>query len=361
MRLGRTLWLYFAFSFAKVILAIFALCFVLVAVIDYIEFARQVFSRANLGAGQALLISLMRVPSIAEAVLPFATLFGAIAALAIANRRLELVVTRSTGLSAWQFLMPGAVVGLLLGVCASLFYNPLASYLQRRSVELNVSLMTGKQASTPSTAWLYQNGRDGSSIVSAAQSADQGLRLADVSAFVFDADGSFKERVDASQAVLENGAWSIGPGVVTKPGSNPEPTENYVLATPLSATQIREAMGDPNAVSFWELPQLIQLADEAALPADKFRLRFQRLLAQPLLLMAMVLIAGVVSLRFSRLNRLGPMILAGVSAGFVLYVVNEITRDLGASGLVSPAIAAWLPAILSTLISVSFLLRQEDG
>jgi lipopolysaccharide export system permease protein len=55
------------------------------------------------------------------------------------------------------------------------------------------------------------------------------------------------------------------------------------------------------------------------------------------------------------------MILTGVIAGFVLYVVNELARDLGLGGLVSPALAAWLPAVVAILISMTVLLRQEDG
>jgi lipopolysaccharide export system permease protein len=75
----------------------------------------------------------------------------------------------------------------------------------------------------------------------------------------------------------------------------------------------------------------------------------------------MVLLAGVVCLRFSRLGNTGALILAGIVSGFILYVVNEITSDLGSSGVVSPIIAAWLPAALAALTAVSLLLRQEDG
>lgn len=362
--MGRTLWVHFAFSFLKVILAIYVLCFMLIAVIDYLELLRQAFGRERMTALQAALISLLRVPSIAEAVLPFATLFGSIAALAIANRRLELVVARAAGVSAWQFLLPGAVVGLAIGVAASAFYSPIASAMMQQSVKIAASVagLTSKPATARSgKTWFFQNTPDGSSIISASQTSDLGMSLAGVSAFIFNVDGTFRERVDAPRAELVGRAWRMTPAVVTKSGSDPHPTESYDLANALSESQIRDALADPNTVSFWQLPRLIQLAEESSLPAERFRLKFQRLLAQPFLLLAMVLIAGVVSLRFNRQNRVGGMILAGIAAGFVLYVINEITRDLGASGLVSPAIAAWLPAVLSTLISMSFLLRQEDG
>lgn len=364
MRPGSTLWRHFALSFLKVILAIYALCFLLIAVIDYLELLRQAFGNQRISAMQAAAISLLRVPSIAEAVLPFATLFGSIAALAIANRRLELVVARAAGVSAWQFLLPGAVVGLAIGVFASAFYNPISSLMAQQSIKVAASAagLNSKPATARSgKTWFYQNTPEGSSIISASQTSDQGMTLAGVNAFIFNPDGSFRERVDSPRAELVDRAWRMTPAVVTRSGSDPRPAPSYALPNALSESQIREALADPNTVSFWQLPRLIQLAEESSLPAERFRLKFQRLLAQPFLLLAMVLIAGVVSLKFNRQNRVGGMILAGIAAGFVLYVINEITRDLGASGLVSPAIAAWLPAVLSTLISMSFLLRQEDG
>lgn len=55
------------------------------------------------------------------------------------------------------------------------------------------------------------------------------------------------------------------------------------------------------------------------------------------------------------------MILGGVSAGFVLYVVTEIARDLGSEGLVPAALAAWAPAVFATLMGSTVLLFREDG
>jgi len=55
------------------------------------------------------------------------------------------------------------------------------------------------------------------------------------------------------------------------------------------------------------------------------------------------------------------MVLAGVLAGFVLYVASELVENLGAAGFVGPGVAAWLPASVGTLLGVLSLLHQEDG
>jgi lipopolysaccharide export system permease protein len=75
----------------------------------------------------------------------------------------------------------------------------------------------------------------------------------------------------------------------------------------------------------------------------------------------MVLVAASVSLRFFRFGGVAKMILGGLAAGFLLYVATELMRDLGNAGLVRPAVAAWFPAALGSLLGSLALLYQEDG
>ena len=85
------------------------------------------------------------------------------------------------------------------------------------------------------------------------------------------------------------------------------------------------------------------------------------LLARPLLFVAMVVLAATVSLRFFRFGGVARLVLGGVSAGFVLYVVTQIMRDLGIAGIVNPVVAAWLPAAVGSLLGTLALLYLEDG
>src|SRR5258706_4393473 len=102
-------------------------------------------------------------------------------------------------------------------------------------------------------------------------------------------------------------------------------------------------------------------ARRSGVSADTYEIQYQTLLARPILLLAMVLIAASVSLRFSRSRSLGPMIVTGVAVGFMLYVVMKIARDLGSGGVVPAPLAAWLPAAVAILMGVTVLLHLEDG
>ena len=87
---------------------------------------------------------------------------------------------------------------------------------------------------------------------------------------------------------------------------------------------------------FWELPTYIELADRAGLGAAGYRLQYQQLLARPFLLAAMVLLAASVSLRFFRFGGVQKMVLSGITAGFLLFVLSENHRGHEQAELMPP-------------------------
>jgi lipopolysaccharide export system permease protein len=363
---SATLSYYFARHFARIVLSLFALVLLIIALGSFLEFFNRAF-RGNAAIGPALvMLALFRVPTAAEEALPFVVLYGSIAAFVIANRRLEVVVARAAGVSAWQFLLPAMAVGLIVGTLATTIYNPVATDLFSRSTALLSSVFARAQSASAADpgdqpVWMRQTGGGGASIIGALRSFDDGLSLNGVSAYVFAGDGSFRERVDAANARYTTGEWQLEDAVVTASGSAPRPVPLYRLPTDLSPSAIRQSFQQVEAVSFWTLPALAQAARAAGVPAERYELQFHVLLSRPILLLAMVLIAASVSLRFSRSRSLGPMIVTGVAVGFMLYVVMKIARDLGSGGVVPPLLAAWLPATVAILMGVTVLLHLEDG
>ena len=131
--LSQTLSFYFARHFARIVIALFILILFVIAMASCVEFFSRAFKGDAVFGLDLALLALFRVPSVSEDTLPFVVLYGSIAAFIIANRRLEVVVTRAAGVSAWQFLIPASAVGLLFGVLATTVYNPISSELLARS------------------------------------------------------------------------------------------------------------------------------------------------------------------------------------------------------------------------------------
>ncbi len=360
---GRTFSVYVGIRFAKAVALVFGVCVVLLFLIDFVELTRRASEKQDIDSSLLALIALYRLPSLSEQLLPFAVLFGAIGSMLMLSRRMELVVARAAGISAWQFLTPALVIALLIGVFSTTVYNPLAAHFKEKSNALEVELFSGGfgRQFKGADSWLRQDGEDGPSILHAQQFSDQGLTLADVTVYVFEDTGAFRERLEAKQARLRNGRWELTDVTVISGDAAPQKYARYALATYLTPEQIRESFATPDSVSIWQLPAYIALAEGAGLPAHSYRLQFQSLLARPALLFAMVLIAATVSLRVFRFGNIGRMILGGVIAGFLLYVLSELAEDFGSAGIVDATVAAWLPAVIATLLGVTVLLYQEDG
>ena len=116
MLIGPTLGRYFAARFARTVLGVFVTVFALVYTLDFVELLRRAGEAEGASTGLMALLSLYRTPAVAEGVLPFAVLFGSMAALLQLSRKLERGVARAAGISAWQFLQPGFCVALALGL-----------------------------------------------------------------------------------------------------------------------------------------------------------------------------------------------------------------------------------------------------
>jgi lipopolysaccharide export system permease protein len=360
--IGYTLGRYLSIRFVQAIAAVFATVFGLVYLIDLVELIRRAGDGVDASTAVLARLALFRTPIIAEQVLPFAVLFGSLAAFLGLSRKLELVIARAAGVSVWQFGLPAVMVALSIGVIATALLNPVATNLKRHADALESRLFTRQVEASKRSRFARQLSIDGSAVIRAsAAGGEAGELLSAVTVFAFDRNGLFLERIEAESATLRNGYWRLEKVRVLTPGLEPLSVDAYLLATNLSRDEVRQAFGASEAISFWRLPAAIQQLEQAGLDATRYRLRWQSLLAKPLLLIAMVIVAASVSLRFFRFGGVGRLVLGGVGAGFLLYVLTQVASDLGAAGVIGAFTAAWLPAIVGSLLGTLVLLHQEDG
>jgi lipopolysaccharide export system permease protein len=362
---SRTLIRYFGTRFLGAVMSVFLGIFVLIVLVDYIELMRRAAEIPNLSPWMVAKTSFFRVPALTERLLPFSVLVGAMACYLALSRRNELVVARAAGMSAWQFVAPALIVAFMLGIVATAIYNPLSAAMREWSKKLEAD-MFGEQTNVMQQQnalgfWVRQRSPDGQSIVYAASSQEQGVRLDGVSVFTFDPAGKELERIEAKRALLEAGHWRLEQARVYATGVPPKDYDTFLVKTNLTSAQVRESFSTPETVPFWELPAYIEIAERSGLVAAGYKLQYQILIARPFLLSAMVLLACSVSLRFFRFGGVPRMVLSGITAGFLLYVLSKVTEDLSKAELLHPAAAAWLPVLAGGLTGFVVLLYQEDG
>ena len=359
-----TLSRYFGMRFLTSVVGSFVGVVALAAMIDYVELMRRGADWPNATALLLAKISMYRVPQLTERIMPFSVLVGAMSCYLALSRRLELVVARAAGISAWQFVAPAMIAAFIFGAVATTIYNPIAAVLHERSKRLEADMLgenlSALQEST-SGFWVRQKSDAGAAIINASSSREQGAQLGGVSIYTFDSTGHFQQRIEAKSATLEQGYWQLEDARVYSSGKAPDVEDVYRLPTNLTLEQVRESFATPETVPFWQLPTYIEMADRAGLGAAGYRLQYQTLLARPFLLAAMVLLAASVSLRFFRFGGVQKMVLSGITAGFLLFVLSKITDDMAKSELLPAAAAAWIPVVIGGLTGFVALLYQEDG
>src|SRR3970282_1026763 len=84
-------------------------------------------------------MTLLRLPSFSELILPFAVLIGTIGIFLMLSRSSELVVLRAAGISVWQFTLPAMIVAFLLGIGFVSLYNPIAAVARGEAERLYVT------------------------------------------------------------------------------------------------------------------------------------------------------------------------------------------------------------------------------
>jgi lipopolysaccharide export system permease protein len=360
MIIGRTLGRYLSARFVKTVLAVFLSIVSLVYLVDFIEMLRRAINVPEASARTIAGLSLLRIPAVAEQILPFAVLFGAMAAFVNLTRRLELVVARASGISVWQFMFPPLLITFLAGVVSVTVFNPVSAEMKMRAEHLEARLF-GTGSNPDKSVWFRQRSVDGQALIKAAQASDAGAKLSGVTVYVYDPQGHFVERIEAQRATLLPGAWKLESGKVITALEEPQPFDINMLATDLTQDEVMRGFSSAESVPFWQLPKVRDETESAGLDATSYSLQYQTLLARPLLLVAMVLIAAAFSLRFFRFGGITRMVSSGVGAGFVLYVATKVVANLGGTGLISPPVAAWSPALVGSLLGALALLHLEDG
>ncbi|CAA6605404.1 putative lipopolysaccharide export system permease protein lptG [Rhodospirillaceae bacterium LM-1] len=367
IRLSPILSLYIGRQFLTAFLATLAVVSGIVLMFDVIELVRRSSGKGSVGFFTLLEMALYKLPQMVQTLLPFAVMIGAMVVFWRLTRTRELVVTRAAGVSVWQFLAPVMILVFSIGILMVVAFNPLASSLfaryERMQDEIQIRSSNPLSFSSGFGLWLRETSGNRQMIIHANQVRQDGrsLILGNISIFHLE-DNRFTFRHDAERGRIADQRIDLEKVWEIVPGRPSEARPHITLPTTLTISKIQDNFSSPETMSFWELPGFIRFTEESGFSAQKHRMYFQSLLASPVLLCAMVLVAAVFSLR-PNLRMGGVMIRlgGGVAAGFLFFFFSKVAFALGLSATLPPTLAAWSPAMVTLLAGLSTLFHLEDG
>jgi len=346
---------YIAKRIIKGLLLAFLVVTSIIMLVDFVEGTRNIGS--ILLKAHAILI---------EQTIPFVVLFGVMGTLYSLNRRSELIVLRASGLSAWRFLSPAILVTAILGLVWAAAFNPLASASMNAHDNM-VERLTGSTGSTKNENIWLREGNDIAQTVIYAERANVLTRtLFDASFYIFDinSDGTavFARRLDAETAELvTQGYWQLKNVIENAEGELPQKQSAVSLPTVITVDDIRDTTGNTALPPFWEIPATIAKTDRAGFSTTSLRMQLNKLLALPVMLIAMTILAAGVSMKLTREGGTLRLLIVGSILGFAVYFADSVVSAFGEASALPIILAAWAIPLFVLFFGLSYLARIEDG
>lgn len=353
-----------ASSVAFVLLAFIALFF-------FIDFVEQISGSAarRMGAGQALMLAALEVPSRTYELAPIALLIGTIFALARMAQACEFTILRTAGLAPQRalalLLLPGAVVGLL----AFTLGETIVPAAERQAVELSAQA-TGRATVGSAGVWLKdasatsERARSSAVHVAAASTASG---LMGVTVYEFDADNRLVRRVRAAQAAVQaDGQWLLRDvelndwpqaGTAAVDDEAPQVKQARLVElrwraslTPSVVAAAVLPLQTMSTIELWRYSRHLQSQEQAA---SRYQVQFLKRALYPLACVVMVALALPFAYLHARGGGVSLKVFMGILLGISFVLVNNLFTHVGMLREWSPWVAASVPSAVYLLLSLA--------
>lgn len=364
--MGKTLSLYlirrYLVSFFSIMLGLLTIVYIA----EMLELLRRSTVHADVGFNFILGMAALKLPQTLQVLLPSTILFTALHFFWSMTQTRELEVARAAGVSVWNFLTPVILVALLIGLFEILVVNPFAAAMLSRYERLDGVYFKNQETAVrffSSGVWISQSNAENSraAFIHAQSMRPHTFTLIRVTVFERADKINEGERFDADMAELKEGYWLLTNVYRHPRGIKSEFLPQMRLPTDLTRQRIEEGFSSPNSLSFWQLPAFIRTLDAAGLSSIRHRLYFDSLLAKPVLLAAMTVVAAVFGLRQTRRGGVFRTIVIGLMLGLLLFILNDVLQTFAASGGMPILLAAWGPALVGLMAGAAALFHYEDG
>ncbi|AEY00651.1 lipopolysaccharide ABC transporter permease [Oceanimonas sp. GK1] len=345
----------------RTVLMAMLLCeFVLVglsAIIRYVEQLRSV------GEGSYTLLSafyyvLLSMPKEIVLFFPIAALLGGLIGLGQLASSSELVVMQAAGSSRFNIVTSALKTAVPMMLVIMLIGEYLAPTTKLAADDLRTQARSGGQVV------LSVNGvwaRDNEAYINIGQARRDGT-LSNITLYHFDDEQRLQRITQAASADYHNGEWTLlnltdtlfnhGESIVT------EQQASRRWQTSLTPDKLGVVAIEPAELSMRGLWEYQGYLEDNGQDASLYALEFWRKALQPVMVIAMMLLASSFVFGALRSVTMGARLLMGILFGFGFYVANEVFGPISLVYEVPPVIGALGPSLLFIAVALFLLNRR---
>lgn len=350
-------------SFLSVLMVICAI----IMMFDMIEILRKTSGRYDVSVWFLIQYVIAKLPETVDKIIPFVVMVSTMITFWRLSKMNEFVIIRAAGVSIWGVLTPVLLAVFSIGMFWIMVINPFSSRMYELRETMSYRLKTNNPDAflfSNKGLWIRESLKpDVVSVINtgAINLKEDVLWLHDVSIIEIDEKMQVKRRIEAFVANLKGEELDLRDVRIYKSGQKAEIINNMKYPTKMSLQRIKDNFVDPEAISFWNLPDTIDFYQASGFSVQRYLMRYISLIALPFMLMAMVLVAGIFSLKPNqRQGGVLMMIVFGIATGFSVYFISQVISAFGINAYIPIWFAVWAPAIVVTSISVSYYLHKEE-
>jgi lipopolysaccharide export system permease protein len=335
-------------------------------VFDSVELMRRLGKYDNLAFDTVVPMALFKLPEVGLQIIPFAILFSAVFFLWRMTRSYELIAIRAAGVSVWQFLFAPVCVAIAVGFVSMMVLNPISAAMIGKYEEMEARYISFAPETTLNLSrnglWLRQHLPQGMAVIHARSVKTPEWILSPVTAFFFDENRNMTFRIDAEKATLEDKVWAFDHAYSNKISDNKtEYYEHLSMPTTLTRHEIESRFASPSTISFWNLPTYARVMHLTGFSSSALWSHYYKLLSEPILNIALILLAAAIALRSPRYLKGWWMVISTMMVAFLVFFLGDVLEALGISERLPLLMSSFAPSVISLMAGLSCLLYLEDG
>lgn len=339
----------------------------IVLMFDCVEALRKISGRTDVSLWFAFQFAISRTTKTVEIVIPFVMMAASMITFWKLSKNNEFVIIRTAGVSMFGFLSPFIISAFLLGVANIALFNPFAAKMFEWHEVLAYRLATHNPNAVLFSSkglWIREAVDDDKVLLLQAKSLQQEdnmLWMREISITELDKDAKIDKRYEASFAVLNNNVLELKDVKVLVDGRPVTSLVDYSYKTSIDMQRIKESFIEPNAISFWQLPETISFYEHSGFSATRHWMRYLNLLISPFLLVGMLMISAIFMLQNSlRGSKLLIRVVGAIVIGFLVYFSSQVVYTFGINGYIPIWLASFAPTLIILLTSVSMLVTADE-
>jgi lipopolysaccharide export system permease protein len=331
-------------TFSLIVLSL--ICLYLI--VDFFERIRMFLSN-DATASQMASYFIFNIPMILSQMIPVTFLLSTLLTFGLLSKNSEITAMKANGVSLYRISLPVIALSLFVCMFAFLLAEFITPYTNQKAKHIKlVEVQKRKKLGSFKENQIWYKGEKGIynfTIFDPEKSTLKGVKIN-----FLDRDMNLTKRIDAKEALWNEGKWHFRDIVITTfpEGDFPilERASSRIIDLPEKPADFTVVQKDTEEMGFWELRNFIEKVRSEGYDATQYVTDLHGKIAFPLVSLILAFLGVAFSLKSERSGGVAQGVGAGIVIGFSYWIVFAFSVSLGHAGTLPPFIAAWSANII---------------